>query len=110
MVAVSTLFVAASVATFDTFTSFVSGLEFRAGSSSIARLASQAAAEGSATGSVALPASAISCSDGVMQMTSGGQTETDVVGGSCDFALAVPAGTHAFGFRCVAGQLSLMVS
>ncbi|MDG6902205.1 MAG: hypothetical protein JRM80_09630 [Nitrososphaerota archaeon] len=107
---VSTLFVAGSAETYSIFSGYYSGLEFRAASSSVFSLATEALAGGSAAGSVSVPRSTVSCSGGVLTFASGGTSRTEATGESCDFSLDVQAGVRAFDFAFTAGRLTLTVS
>ncbi|MDE1858414.1 MAG: hypothetical protein KGI26_05055 [Thaumarchaeota archaeon] len=107
---VSTLLVAGSVATYDSFSGFVTGLKFRLASTSIAGLASEAVAQGRAAAALAVPASSVSCQGGVLTYTSGGMTRQQSVGAACDFAVNVPGGTHTFGFSYGGRLLNMTVT
>ena len=107
---VSTLLVGGSVATYDTFSGFVTGLGFRAASSSIVGLASEAVAQGRAAAAFAVPASSVSCEGGVLTYASGGMTSQQSVGAECDFAVSVSGGTHTFGFSYGGRVLNLTVT
>jgi hypothetical protein len=107
---VSALFVAGSVATYDSFSGFASGLQFKAASASIARLADEAVSSGSATGEVAVPASTLRCEGGVLTLASGNMTEQHWVPAACDFVLGVQGGVRSFGFRYQGQLLTISVS
>lgn len=107
---VSTLFVAGSVATYGSFSGFASGLQFRAASTSIARLANEAVSDGSATGSVSVPASTLRCEGGVLVISSGSMADQQGIRANCDFALEVAGGVHSFGFHFQGEELTLSVS
>lgn len=106
---VSSLFVAGSVVTYDSFSAFASGLQLRAASSSVSRLAAEAVTDGSSSGAVNVPTTTIRCTDGVLVFASGGQTVQQGVGADCDFALGVPGGTHSFTFQYASQRLNLTV-
>lgn len=107
---VSMLFVAGSVATYDAFSAFASGAEFKLASTSVLRLANEAIADGNATGAVTVPASTLSCEQGTLSFSSGNQTEDAGVAASCDFELSLQAGVRSFGFRFSGQQLTVSVS
>lgn len=107
---VSSLFVAGSVATYDSFSGFTSGLEFRTASASISRLASDALASGSASGAFAVPSSTVSCEGGVLTFVSEGMALRQAVGATCDFSASLQGGVHAFGFSYDDSRLTMTVS
>lgn len=110
VVMVSAIFVAGSVATYDSFSAFSAGLQFNAGSAAIATLASEAISNGNATGEVTVPATNITCAEGLLTLASGGMSVTHGVSGACSFSMAVPSGTHTFEFSAKGRQLSLAVT
>ena len=107
---VSALFVAGSVATYDSFSGFTSGLEFRTASASVSRLASDALASGSASGAFAVPSSTVTCEGGVLTFASEGMALQQAVGASCDFSATIQGGVHDFGFSYGASRLTMTVS
>ena len=107
---VSMLFVAGSVATYDSFTRFTTALQFRLASSSISGLVSDAIARGGATGAFAVPPSTVTCEGGLLTFESGGMSQQQRVAASCDFEAVVPGGTHSFGFSYGSRRLNMTVS
>ncbi len=107
---VSTLFVAGSVATYGSFSSFAAGLEFRAEFLAVSSMASQALANGSSTATVTIPASTFTCRSGTLTVASGQFSEGVNVRMSCDFALTEAQGRHTLEFSVRSSQLVLAVT
>lgn len=107
--AVSMLFVAGSVATYAAFSGSAGALEFRLAASSVSKLATEAATNGSATGSVEVPASTLSCKDGTLTLASGSLSSAVQVAAGCDFLLNVTAGLRTFRFSFGGGLLAASV-
>jgi hypothetical protein len=110
VVMASALFVAGSVATYDSFSAFSAGLQFRVGSAAVVRLATEAVSDGNSTGLATVPATTITCAEGLLTMVSNGASITQGIPGACSFSLTIPAGTHTFEFSNAGKQLSLVVT
>lgn len=110
VVMVSTLFVAGSVLTYDSFSSFESGLQAKAAFASVSELASQALNEGESSGVVVLPRSTISCSGGTLTLDSGSFSVAQGVPCACSFDIEVTGGPHVVGFSKGPAGLSLSVT
>ncbi len=108
-VMVSTLFVAASVMVYGSFTSFESGLQLRTAFQSVSGLASQAIADGSARGTVVVPSSTMTCIGGTLGFRSGESALTQELPVGCDFSVNLPAGTRTFVFSVAEGLLHVAV-
>ncbi|MDG7011313.1 MAG: hypothetical protein JRN57_04250 [Nitrososphaerota archaeon] len=108
--AVSVLLVAGSVAVYESFAGFISGVQFGLASASITRLVNEAMANGSSAGVVTIPPSTLSCGGGTMSFTSGSRSQQEAVAATCDFALNMQGGAHTLGFRYAAEQLTVSVS
>jgi hypothetical protein len=110
VVMVSTLFVAGSVMTYDHFSSFESGLQFRADFAAVSGLVSKAVEQGSASATISLPDSTFRCQGGSLTMTSGSSTDSLSVHDGCDFLLEVKGGAHVVDFIVRSSQLVLKVN
>ena len=110
VVMVSTLFVAGSVMTYDSFSSFESGLQFRADFAAVSDLVSQAVHRGSSSATISLPTSTFRCQDGSLTMTSGSSVDSLLVPEGCDFVLEVKGGSHVVDFIVQSSQLLLKVN
>jgi hypothetical protein len=110
VVIVSTLFVAGSVLTYDSFSSFVSELQVRTEFASVTTLASQAMSNGSSRATLTLPSSVITCSGGSLTVSSGTAAEWGTLPVGCGFAVQVAAGAHVVRFTRSPSGLALSVS
>ena len=109
VVMVSSLFVAGSVATYASFSGFVSGAQFKAASSAVSALAMEAQVNGSARSALTLPASIIGCQEGVLTMTSGSRVAVADLSTACSFRVAVSGGPHEVIFSSNGSALDLEV-
>jgi hypothetical protein len=109
-VMVSFLFVAGSVATYASFSTFESGIQLRAAYGAVSALASQAIENGSARRTLSLPSSTISCHGGSLTLSSGPLTERQSMPAACDFVVNVSAGSHLLHFYEESSQLLLSVT
>ncbi|MDG6920505.1 MAG: hypothetical protein JRN59_03155 [Nitrososphaerota archaeon] len=109
VVMVSSLFVAGSVATYGSFSEFVSEVQFKAAASTVSALAMEALANGTSQGAVALPPSTISCDGGVLAFSSGSQVAVEDLHTSCSFELSVQSGMHEVAFSANGSGLSAEV-
>jgi hypothetical protein len=110
VVMVSVLFVSGSIATYDSFSAFESSLQFRADSAALARLASQAALNGSSEATLTLPSSTLGCQGGELKFTSGTFSAVQGVPLACDFTASLTAGAHPVRFYGNGSELELAVS
>ncbi len=110
VVLVSSLFLAGSVATYGSYSAFVSEAQFRAASSTVSALAMEAQDNGSSRSAVALPPSTISCSGGVLEFASGSRVAVQDLSVPCSFRVSVAGGTHELAFSRNGSSLELEVS
>ena len=110
VVLVSTLFVGASVATYDAYARFESASEAGASFSALLDLASQAIENGSARATILLPPSMISCNGGVFSVSSRGSVLNQTIPVDCNFTVEATSGFHTVRFYDVSSTLSLQVS
>jgi hypothetical protein len=110
VVLVSALFVAGSVTTYDSFSSYESGLNAKAEFSAITAMASLAVENGTSTGTIVLPRSSLSCASGTLSFTSGSVTLSASLGVPCGFAYALDNGAHRLDFAMKESSLSLEVT
>jgi hypothetical protein len=109
VVLVSALFVGGSVATYDSFSSFTSGLQLRLDSASVAKLADEAVTNGSAAMTLTVPPSTLTCQGGVLSLTSSGFSQSHAVSAGCDFRFSLH-GVQTLRFAYRSSQLTLAVS
>ncbi|HYC11874.1 MAG TPA: hypothetical protein VEC02_04350 [Nitrososphaerales archaeon] len=109
VVLVSSFFVAGSVVTYASFSSFDSELQLRAAFATMAGLASEAIRNGSAGAAVLLPSSTIACAGGSLSLSAGNYTESENVPVSCDFHVSVNQGSHLLQFSDRSAWLFLSV-
>jgi len=107
---VSTLFVSGSLATYNTFSSWASGLQFHEAFSVISGLATQALSNGSSRATISLPASTIQCHDGSLSLSSQSISSSQSFPTNCNFSFALEGGAHTLTFTEESAQLSLAVS
>ena len=107
---VSTLFVAGSIATYDSFSSFETGLQFRADFAAVSGLVTQAIERGNSSATMTLLTSTFSCHRGSLTLSSGSSTEGLVVPVGCDFLVTTKEGAHVVGFTLQSSQLILTVT
>jgi hypothetical protein len=107
---VSTIFVAASIATYSSFTSFETELQTKAAFAALSGLASQAAVNGSSEGTVTLPSSTISCANGSLRLTVGSSVREQAISLGCHFVFTVKEGPHFMRFSRLSAQLTLSVA
>jgi len=110
VVMASTLFVTGSVAVYDSFSSFESGLQLRATFADVSGLASQAILGGRASAALVLPTSTFGCTGGSLSVTIGSGSITQRFPAACNFDLTVDAGPHTIAFLDEHQQLSISVS
>jgi uncharacterized protein (UPF0333 family) len=110
VVMVSLLFVAGSVVTYNSFSSFASGIQVRLTSSAVERLASEAIANGTSSATVAVPQSDIRCAGGVLTVSADGVSQGQALGAACNFSVSLTGGAHRLVFRYSSSQLSMGVS
>ncbi|HUH82342.1 MAG TPA: hypothetical protein VLX33_00515 [Nitrososphaerales archaeon] len=110
VVMVSTLFVGGSVLVYGEFTTFESGISLRAAFDGVSALASKAIVNGSATATLPVPSSTITCQGQTLSMTVGGSSLDEVLPLGCSFAVSVPAGVHTLKFCNDSSRLDLSVS
>lgn len=110
VVMMSSLFVAGSVITYSSFSSFESGLQFNAAFAAVSGLASQALRNGSARAYLTLPGSVIRCAGGELSISSGTMVDSQSFPVACDFTVGVLQGTHVVLFKEVSSRLSMMVN
>ncbi len=109
VVMASALFVAGSVATYGSFSTFESGVQFRAEFQAVSALASAALVNGSSRGTYALPASTISCESGVLSVAAGSMSRSLSIGSPCEFLVVTTQGSHTLSFSMQSSRLTLAV-
>ena len=109
VILVSTLFAGASVATYGEFAKFESAAEASVSFSDLLTLASEAMENGTTTSTLFIPASTISCTGGVLSMTTTGSVQTQRIATDCAFQVEVSRGTHTV-ILTEASGLSMKVS
>jgi hypothetical protein len=109
VVMASAFFVAGSVATYSSFSSFESGVQFRAEFQAISTLASTAVVNGSSTETLSLPASTISCESETLYLQSGSLNRNASLGVPCDFHISVPQGVSTLTFSISSSRLVALV-
>ena len=110
VVMASTLFVAGSVATYGSFSSFESELEFRAEVHAVSSLVHAAIVNGSSRAALSLPSSTLACTSGTLTLSSGSTEDAIEVGLPCDFQVNLTQGTHALAFAVDSKRLTLKVA
>jgi hypothetical protein len=110
VVMASALFVAGSVVTYGSFSSFESSLQFRAEFQEVSSLASAALVNGSSRASLSLPTSTIGCSSGVLSVVAGPMNMSLGIGFPCEFHLNVIQGSHVLVFSVEGARLTAGVS
>ena len=110
VVLVSALFISGSVVTYDSFSSFASGVQLRAAASTLGGLALEAMANGTATASVTIPSSVVRCGGGVLTVSSDGMSEGQNLAANCDFSVTIQGGAHRVRFSYSESLLSMAVS
>lgn len=109
VVMVSSLFVAGSVATYGSYSGFVSGVQFKAASSAVSALAMEAQVNGSSGSELTLPSSTIGCQGGVLTIASGSRVAVEDLHTTCSFRVVVSAGPHQVLFRSNGSALAMEV-
>ncbi len=107
---VSTLFVSGSVVTYNSFSSWASGLQFHEAFSVISSLASQAMSNGSSRTTINLPTSSIQCHGGSLTLSSKSSSLSQSFPTDCSFSFNLERGAHTLIFTQESTQLSLSVS
>lgn len=107
---VSMLFVGASMAIYGAYTKFESASEVSASVAALVPLALQAAETGTASATILLPASTISCSDGLFAISTSGSVQNQRLPVDCNFSVVIPGGIHIVRFFSYASALSLVVT
>ncbi len=110
VVLASALFVAGSVATYGSFTSFESEVRFRAEFQAVSTLASAALVNGSSKAALSLPASTISCASGNLSVSAEAMTGSLGIGFPCDFRVTTDDGVHSLAFAVRGSRLTLTVT
>ena len=110
VVLASALFVAGSVVTYGSFSSFESTLQFKAEFQAVSALASAALVNGSSRESLSLPTSSIACGAGILSVVAGSMNGSLEVGLPCDFHVNVTQGNHLLVFSVRAASLTAEVS
>jgi len=110
VVMVSTLFVAGSVVTYTSFSTFEAGAQFSAEFHAVYALASAAVVNGSSRESLSLPASTIRCDSESLAIKAGSFNQSAQVEVPCSFAVTVPQGLHTLSFSLGSSGLDLVVS
>ena len=106
---VSTLFVAGSVATFDSFMTYETQVGVRADFAAISALASHAVAAGASEGNVSTGVSSVSCEAGTLSFASGSLTMSSNLPVGCSFRLSLSSGVHTLRFSMEPSGLVLRV-
>jgi hypothetical protein len=106
---VSTLFVTGSVATYNSFSSWASELQFHEAFGAISGLATQALSNGSSRGTMNLPQSTVQCYGGSMTFGTKSFSSTQNFPANCSFSVNLEAGVHTLAFTGESSELSLTV-
>ncbi len=109
VVMASSLFVVGSVATYGSFATFESQLQFRADAASVSGLVFEAIRNGTSSAALSFPASTISCESGNLVLASGSQTSETTLPLGCDFRMSLSPGQHTIAFAATSSYLSLRV-
>ena len=109
VVLASTLFVAGSVATYASFSSFESGLQFKAEVQAVSSLVSVALVNGSSEATLSMAPSTLSCTSGILSLSSGSSNESLGVGLPCAFRVNLAPGPHALAFAVDSDRFTLSV-
>jgi hypothetical protein len=107
---VSTFFVTGSVATYNSFSSWASELQFHEAFSIVSGLVTQALSNGSSRATINLPASTIQCHDGSLTLSTKSSSATKSVLTGCSFSVSLEGGPHTLAFTVSSTQLSLSVT
>jgi hypothetical protein len=107
---VSTLFVTGSVATYNSFSSWASELQFHEAFSAIVGLAAQALTNGTSRGTMNLPYSTIQCFGGSLTFETKSFSATQNFAAGCNFLVNLGTGTHTMAFAGGSSLLSLSVT
>ncbi len=109
VVLVSALFVAGSVATYNTFGGYESDLRTRADFVAVAAMASRAIENGTSGGTVTTGTSSVSCQDGTLHFASGTLQLSSSLPARCSFDVSLSPGPHVFRFSMEQSGLVLRV-
>ena len=110
VVMASTLFVAGSVLTYTSFSTFEAGAQFSAEFHAVYALASAAVVNGSSRETLSLPASTIRCESKSLAVMSGSFNQSARVEFPCSFAVTVPQGLRTLSFSFGSAGMGLVVS
>jgi len=107
---VSTLFVTGSVATYNSFSSWASELQFHEAFKVITGLATQAMSNGSSLATMSLPTATIQCLDGSLTLSTKSSSASQSLPTGCSFSFNLEVGAHTLAFTEKSSQLSLSVT
>jgi hypothetical protein len=107
---VSTLFVTGSVATYNSFSSWASELQFHEAFSAISGLANQALSNGTSRGTMNLPPSTVQCYGGSLTFQTKSFSATQNFPATCSFSVNLEAGVHILAFTGESTVLRLTVT
>ena len=110
VVLVSTLFVSGSVATYNSFASFESHVQFGAEVSAVSNMVSVAIRNGTSRAELSLPGSTILCDSGNLTVASGSMTAALAVPLACHFSATLGPGLHVVTFTRLGTALALAVT
>jgi hypothetical protein len=106
---ISSLFAGASAVTYTNYKNIEGNVAFAAAFSGISTLAEQALANGSSHSNMLLPSSIVSCSGGILSLSSAGRTAMRSLMVGCDFSFVVTGGPHSLEFSYGNAMLMLQV-
>lgn len=110
VVLVSSFFVAGSAMAYSSYSSFAAGLQFKASSAALMGIANGAYINGTSQGDIVLPASTISCTNGLLIFRTDSHVDQRSLPVECDFSVQVPGGPHLVRFADVSSDLRLTVT
>ncbi len=105
----SVLLSGASVQVYSSYTNTVTGLQFKSTFDSVLSLATQSLGNGSSRATIDFQASTLSCSGGVLSLTSASDHVSASVNNSCNFSYQIQPGLHTLVFAGNPSGLSLRV-
>ncbi len=109
VVLASSLFAGASVSALGLFSAFEGSLSQRSSAAAVAGLAWEAIQNGTASGTVPMKDGTISCFQGNLTVSGGGEALSREVPASCHFSLPVLAGSRVVSFSFGDGVLTARV-
>ncbi len=105
----SVLLSGASVEVYSSYTDTVRGLQFKSTFNSVLGLATQSLDNGSSRATIDFQASTLSCSGGVLSLTSASESASASVNDSCSFSYQIVPGPHTLAFTGEPSGLTVRV-